>query len=96
MDNTPVPATGDAASPRNIWVRALLMLVMAFFYQVAGTLLGLLAVVQLVLVLVNGKPNDRLCGLARSMGRYLGQIAEFEGFSREALPFPFAAWPASG
>jgi hypothetical protein len=93
MPNTPVSAPGDAANPRNIWMRALLMLMMALFFQIAGTLLCLLAVVQFVLSLVNDRPNDRLRALARGLGQYLGQIAQFVGYTTEELPFPFSDWP---
>lgn len=56
---------------------------------------GLLALLQLALALLTGKPNERLCGLARSLGRYLGQIAQFVGFASEQLPFPFSDWPGN-
>lgn len=95
MDNTETPGQAPATSPHNLWVRALWMLILALFCQVAGTLLGLLALLQLALALLTGKPNERLCGLARSLGRYLGQIAQFVGFASEQLPFPFSDWPGN-
>lgn len=83
------PAT---VPPRSIWLRALLMLLMAVAFQLTATLLGVLAVVQFVLALINA-PNARLCHFGRSLGRYLGQIASFVSFASEETPFPFSDWP---
>ena len=93
MSDTPTSIPGTDERPRNIWMRGLLMLVMALAFQLASTLLGLLAVVQFVLVLVSEKPNERLSAFAQGLGQYLRQISEFVGFSNEDLPFPFSDWP---
>lgn len=77
---------------RNIWLRALLMLLMGIGFQLAATLLGVLAVVQFVLALVS-TPNARLSQFGRSLGQYLRQIADFVGFATEEVPFPFSDWP---
>ena len=81
-------------APRKLWVRALLMILLAAAFQLAASVLLFLAVVQLVLAVGNDTPNARLQELGRSLGRYLAQIAEFESFGSEALPFPFSAWPS--
>lgn len=86
----PVPA----GSPRSVWGRSLLMLIMGLAFQLASTLLCLLALVQLALWLVNRHPNLRLMAFARALGLYLRQIAEFVGFAADAPPFPFADWPS--
>lgn len=80
---------------RNIWMRGLLMILMALAYQLGSTLLFLLAVIQFVLALLNDAPNSRLMAFGRSLGRYQGQIANFVTFAAEEPPFPFADWPAS-
>jgi hypothetical protein len=87
MSNIPSPVP-----QRNIWLRALLMLLMGIGFQLAATLLGVLAVVQFVLALVNA-PNARLSQFGRSLGQYLRQIADFVGFATEDVPFPFSDWP---
>jgi len=38
--------------------------------------------------------NERLVLFGRSLGRYLQQIAEFEIFATEEMPFPFNDWPS--
>lgn len=79
--------------PRKLWVRALLMLLLAAAFQLAASVLLFLCVLQLVLAAATGASNVRLQQLGRSLGRYLLQIAEFESFGIEDLPFPFSPWP---
>ena len=83
----------QAKTPRSIWMRGLLMILMALAYQLASTLLFFVAIIQFVLALINGSPNARLMGFGRSLGRYQGQNANFVSFASEELPFPFADWP---
>lgn len=78
---------------RNIWIRALYMLLMGFAYQVTGTLLWLVTIIQFVIMLLNDTPNDHLLAFGRSLGCYLQQIANFLSFASEEIPFPFNDWP---
>ena len=80
---------------RNIWLRGLLMILMGIAYQLAGTLLFFVALIQFVLAVASDAPNARLSAFGRGLGRYQGQIASFVSFATEAPPFPFADWPAS-
>ncbi len=90
---TDIPA--NTAGKRNIWVRGLLMILMAMGFQISGTLLALSAVIQFVLALMNNTPNARLIVFGQSLGLYVRQIADFESFATEEVPFPFSAWPSS-
>ncbi|MBK5206084.1 MAG: DUF4389 domain-containing protein [Polaromonas sp.] len=83
MDDLTVPAS------RKLWVRLLLMLLLAAAFQLAASVLFFVAVLQLLLTLATDSPNARLRLFGRSLGCYLAQIADFESFSTEALPFPF-------
>jgi len=89
---TELPATTPAR--RSIWLRAVLMILMAMAFQLTASLLGLLALVQFVVALVNGAPNPRLQAFGQGLGRYLRQIAEFVSFAAEEVPFPFSDWPS--
>ncbi|SFB94716.1 protein of unknown function [Polaromonas sp. OV174] len=80
--------------PRKLWLRLVLMLLMALAFQLAVWLLSLVALLQLLLAVVTDAPNARLQQLGKSLGRYLAQIAVFESFGSEELPFPFSEWPA--
>jgi len=84
----------DATDKRNIWMRGLLMILMALAYHLASSILFVVAVIQFVLALLSGSPNARLLAFGRSLGLFLGQIANFGSFASEALPFPFSDWPA--
>jgi hypothetical protein len=89
MDNTTV-----AIGPRKWWVRALMMLLMALAFHLVAGLLICMALLQLVLLLATGRPNDRLRAFGAALGRYLAQIAQFVSFTSEEAPFPFSEWPA--
>ena len=90
MNDNPVATT----DPRNIWMRGLFMLLMALAYQVAGTLLFIVAVFQFVMVLLTAAPNKQLVEFGLSLGRYFQQIVNFLTFSAEQIPFPFSVWPS--
>lgn len=79
---------------RNIWIRGLFMLLMAFALQVSGTVICIVTVIQFVMVLLGGTPNERLLAFGRSLGSYVQQIVNFLTFATEELPFPFSDWPA--
>lgn len=87
MTDTPVDGK------RGIWLRALLMLLMAIAYQICGTVLAVAALVQFVLTLLGDGPNAQLIGFCKSLGLYLSQIAAFVTFAAEEAPFPFRPWP---
>ncbi len=78
---------------RNIWIRGLFMLLMALAYQVSGTVLCIVTIIQFLIMLMNDIPNARLVSFGRSMGLYLQQIVNFLTFSTEEIPFPFNDWP---
>lgn len=88
MNELTVPA------PRKLWVRLLLMVLLAAAFQLAVSVLLFVAVLQLLLTLATDSPNARLRLFGRSLGRYMAQIADFESFGTEELPFPFSEWPA--
>ena len=83
-----------AAQPRRWWVRALIMLLMVVAFHLGATVLVCVAVLQLVLLLATGAPNDRLRALGTGVGRYLAQIADFVSWATDDAPFPFSEWPA--
>ncbi len=92
MDDT---ARLPGAQPRNLWLRALQMLLMCVAFQLAAWVLVVIAVLQLVLAAATGRSNERLGSLGAGLGRYLRQIADFASFGTEAVPFPFSDWPAA-
>ena len=81
---------------RNIWLRGLFMLLMGIAFQISGTVLCVVTIIQFVMVLLNDTPNERLVSFGRSMGNYLRQIVNFLTFATEEMPFPFNEWPSNG
>ncbi|HUX90772.1 MAG TPA: DUF4389 domain-containing protein [Gallionellaceae bacterium] len=84
----------ETTGKRKIWVRGFFMLLMALAYQLTGTVMFIVTIIQFVLVLVNDAPNDRLVSFGRNMARYLQQIVNFLTFAAEEIPFPFNDWPS--
>jgi hypothetical protein len=87
--------SANSSGKRNIWVRGLLMLLMAISYHISGMLLALAAIVQFVLAVLSDGPSARLLAFGRSLGLYLGQIADFVSFATEDVPFPSGDWPSA-
>jgi hypothetical protein len=85
-----------SSEPRKLWMRVLLMVLLAAAFQLASSVLFFVALLQLVLAVTSKAPNARLRLFGRGLGRYLAQIADFESFGTEALPFPFSEWPEEG
>ncbi|GAB3489349.1 hypothetical protein GCM10027399_05200 [Curvibacter fontanus] len=83
----------DTPEKRSLWVRVLLMLLTGLALHLALTVLGALALVQLLLSIVTDGPNERLQRFGRSLGQYLRQITDFLSFASEEAPFPFSDWP---
>jgi hypothetical protein len=83
-----------AGEKRSLWVRVLLMLLMGLAFHIAVTILGALALVQLLFAAISDGPNERLQHFGRGLGQYLRQITDFVSFASEDVPFPFSDWPS--
>lgn len=90
MDQHPVETTAR----RSLWTRLLLMILMAIAYSLSGTLLFIVALVQIGFVLFTDAPNPQLSSFGLNLGRYFQQIVSFQTFVTEELPFPFNDWPS--
>lgn len=81
------------AGQSNIWIRGLFMLLMVLILHVAGTVLFVIALIQFLIMLMNGTPNARLASFGRSLAHYFRQAVEFLTFATDEIPFPFNDWP---
>lgn len=90
MDQHPV----ETGPRRGLWTRVLLMILMAIAYSLSGTILFIVAVVQIAFVLFTDAPNPHLISFSRGLGLYFQQIVNFQTFVTEELPFPFNDWPS--
>jgi hypothetical protein len=80
---------------RSIWLRGVLMILVAIAFHISASLLALAAIIQFVLAVFVQTPNARLIAFSQSLGLYLSQIADFVSFGTEEVPFPFNAWPSA-
>lgn len=77
----------------SIWVRGIFMLMFAIVNYFVKILIGLIATIQFIIVLITGKPNDKLLHLGAALSTYCYQILKFLTFGVEHKPYPFAEWP---
>ena len=75
------------------WLRLVFMVLFAMAAYVAGFLIFLVAVVQLVHGFIKGQPNDRLLTFSAGLNQYVFQIIQFVTFNIETKPYPFSDWP---
>ena len=78
---------------RDIWNRALYMLLFAIVYSVAEAIIVLLAIFQFVALLITGQVNELLLRFGKNLSVFMFDILEFQTFNSEIKPFPFSPWP---
>ena len=78
---------------RDIWIRALYMLLFAIVYSVAEAIVVLLAIFQFVALLITGQVNELLIRFGKNLSVFMFDILEFQTFNSEIKPFPFSPWP---
>ncbi|PHQ97604.1 MAG: hypothetical protein COB40_03805 [Marinosulfonomonas sp.] len=88
------PKTGGKSfdPPEGIWMRGLMMLILAFMFGLAQTILGVLAVVQFLWMLFRGEKNTLLVEFGIDLGEWLAAVARFQSGATEDKPFPWAGW----
>lgn len=78
---------------RNVWMRALYMIILMVAHYGAMIVLGLVVVFQFLVILFTGSANAQLLRLGQNLTRYIADILRFETFNSEDRPFPFSDWP---
>lgn len=85
--------TKQRLTSRDIWTRALYMVLFVFAYGVARFILTFLVVFQFFAILFTGHANEPLLRLGNNLSAYVYQILQFQTFNSEDHPFPFSSWP---
>ena len=75
------------------WLRGLNMLLFIVIKYVVSWLILLIAVLQFILDILLGKPNDKLINFTENLNFYYYQIVNFLTYNSEEKPFPFTSWP---
>jgi len=83
----------ERLTSRDLWTRALYMVLFVIAYSVAEIVLTLLVVFQFFAILFTGNANTSLLKLGHNLSAYIYQILQFETFNTEQKPFPFSDWP---
>ena len=92
--NVPQPVNSPALP--DLGIRVIYMLLFAVVSWALCWILAATTVVQLVVRLLNGRPNPDLTRFGASLARYARQVIEFLTFVTELAPYPFTAWPVEG
>lgn len=83
----PEPGTTPKGS---LWMRGLMMLIIAILISLAHTILHVLTVIQFVLMVFDkGKPNAQIASFGKSLGGWLAKAAAYQTAQSEAKPWPF-------
>jgi len=85
----------DAMRPlsENLWARLLYSILIAMLLSLLQSVLGVLALIQFVLLLANGKrPNPNIARLGASLGRWCDRAARYLTAGTEEKPWPWRAF----
>jgi hypothetical protein len=92
--NLPQPV--PPATSSDLGIRVIYMVLFGAVFWILCWILGATAIVQLIVRLLNGRPNPDLTRFGASLARYSRQVIEFLTFVTELAPYPFTVWPAEG
>jgi len=80
--------------PKGIWMRGLMMLILALMFALAETILGVIAVVQFLWMLFTKEKNPLLRDFGGDLGEWMAAVARFQSGATDDKPFPWAKWGA--
>lgn len=87
-------ATEGNFETKQVFLRLLFMIVVAFIYGVSRIVIGAVILLQFLWALFAHAPNDRLSKLGQSLATYTYQIVCYLTFVSENRPYPFDLhWP---
>jgi hypothetical protein len=75
------------------WLRGFFMLVYAGICYLAIWITGIVILFQFGVVLLSGKPNERLLPVGQSLSLYIRQIFSYLTYNSDEKPFPLGSWP---
>ncbi len=76
-------------------MRILYVILFCIVFSFMDVILAIIALLQSIISVVSGEPNEALKDFGARLGIYIKQIAEFVSFNTDDMPFPFSDWPES-
>ena len=76
-----------------LFMTALYMILFYLVFVLAGYVLIGLGIIQVVVRLLSGQPQDELKRFGTSFGRYMSQIVDYISMKSDVKPYPFSEWP---
>ena len=74
----------------NLFTRLIYMIIIAFMISFAGTIIGILALLQFIILLVNNKqPNERISALGTDVGIWVAKATRYQTCASEVKPWPW-------
>jgi len=93
LEEPPQTDTGGGFEPpKGIWMRGLMMIILAMMFGLAQTILGVLAVVQFFWILFSKEKNQMLANFGLDLGEWLAMTARFQSAASEDKPSPWSKW----
>ncbi|SHG87415.1 DUF4389 domain-containing protein [Cognatishimia maritima] len=72
-----------------IFLRLVYMLLIAFMISMAQTVLGVAAVLQFIVMLINKQPNERLADFGTDLGIWVAKAARYQTAASNVKPWPW-------
>ncbi|WP_281983946.1 DUF4389 domain-containing protein [Thalassorhabdomicrobium marinisediminis] len=74
----------------NLFSRLIYMIIIAIMISFVGTLIGVLALLQFVMMLISNKtPNERLSALGTDVGLWVAKATRYQTAASEEKPWPW-------
>lgn len=82
----------ESEQTRAVLTRGLLMIVFAFLFGLAETILFFCAVFQFFWMVAKGSPNESIANFGQILAKWLAKVTLFQTGASEDLPFPWRNW----
>ena len=89
---SPAPETGPVRETGG-WTRLPYLVLFIIVFELVEFVVFLTALVQFILRVSIGRPNERLSQLGAGLGRYAREVIGFLTFATDVIPYPFGSWP---
>ena len=74
----------------NLFTRLIFMIIIAFMISFVGSLIGILALLQFIIMIVSDKkPNERIAELGTDVGIWVAKATRYQTAASEEKPWPW-------